>query len=131
MCADYTDINRARLKDSYLLPNIDKLADNLVGYQFISFVDSYSGYNQIPMFRLKRVRTTVMTEKANYQYNAMPFRLNNVDATYQRMMNNIFQEEIGEALEVYMNDMIVKSGQEELHTYHLQGVFKKVQQYDM
>lgn len=65
-----------------------------------------------------------MTEQANYQYNFMSFGLNNVRATYKRMMNKIFQEEIREILEVYMDDMIVKSGVENFHTHHLHWVFK-------
>lgn len=78
-----------------------------------------------------RVKTTFIIEQANYQYNFVFFKLKNVGATYQRMMNNIFHEEIREALEVYMNDMIVKFGWEELHTQHLQCIFKKIRQYDI
>ena len=49
MCVDYTDLNRACPKDAYLLPNIDRLVDNSSGYKLLSFMDEYSGYNQIPM----------------------------------------------------------------------------------
>lgn len=55
---------------------------------------------------------TFMTEGANYMYYAMPFGLQNAGATYQRMMNKVFEKEIGDMLEVYMDDMIVKSAQE-------------------
>ncbi|MCI66685.1 polyprotein, partial [Trifolium medium] len=53
-----------------------------------------------------------MTESGNYYYNGMPFGLKNAGATYQRMMNKVFQGEIGDMLEVYMDDMIVKSHEE-------------------
>lgn len=56
-----------------------------------------------------------MTEHANYLYNIMPFGLKNAGDTYQRMMIKIFQEEIWETLEVFVDDMIVKSVQKELH----------------
>lgn len=59
------------------------------------------------MFGPDRVKKTFMTELANYQYNFMPFELKNDGTTYQRMMNNIFQEEIRKTPKVYMDDMIV------------------------
>lgn len=59
-----------------------------------------------------------MTEQANYQYKMMPFNLKNVGAIYQRMMNKFFKDDKGETLEVYMDDMIVKSSEEELHDQH-------------
>lgn len=59
------------------------------------------------MFGLDRVKKTFMTEHANYRYNFMSFELKIDGTTYQRMMNNIFQEEIRKAPKVYMDDMIV------------------------
>lgn len=84
------------------------LEDNSISYPLLSFLDTYYGYNQIPMYEPDRIKTTFMTEKANYHYNFMPFGLNNVGTTYQRMMNKIFQEEIGKILKVCMDDMIMK-----------------------
>lgn len=71
-----------------------------------------SGITKYQMSRPGRKKTTFMTERVNYQYNVMPFGLKNASVTYQRMMNKIFQEEIGDTLELYMYDMIVKSNQE-------------------
>lgn len=116
MCVDYTDINRAYSKDSYLLLNIDKLVDNSIGYQLLSFLDAYSGYNQIHMYKPDSVKTSFMIKRAKYQYNIMPFEFKNACATYQITMNKIFQEEIAETPEVHMDDMVVKSNQEKLHT---------------
>ena len=62
MCVDYTDFNRACPKDAYHLPNIDKLVDNSSGYKLLSFMDAYSGYNQIPMADENKKKTTFMTE---------------------------------------------------------------------
>ena len=112
MCIDYTDINRACPKDVYPLPNIDKLVDNSVGFKLLSFMDTYSGYNQIPMAKMDKKYTAFMTESGNYYYNVMPFGLKNAGATYQRMMNKVFCNEIGDMLEVYMEEMIVKSTEE-------------------
>lgn len=83
-------------------------------------MDAYFGYNQIPMFGPERKKIAFVIEQANYQHIFLPFGLKNVDATYQAIMNKVFQKEIGETLEVYMDDMIVNFGQEEIHDQHLQ-----------
>ena len=66
-----------------------------------------------------------MTESGNYYYNIMPFGLKNVGATYQHMMNKVFCNEIGDILEVYMDNMIVKSTNELDHAAHLKKVFEQ------
>ncbi|CAJ2662984.1 unnamed protein product [Trifolium pratense] len=131
MCVDYTDLNRACPKDSYPLPCIDKLVDNSSGFKLLSFMDAYSGYNQIPMVVADRGKTAFMTESGNYYYNVMPFGLKNAGATYQRMMNKVFRGEIGDMLEVYMDDMIVKSHEEIDHTAHLRKVFEQARKHNM
>lgn len=72
-------------------------------------MDVYSGYNQILMFDVEREKTPFMTKWPNYWYNAMSFGLKNAEVTYCMMMNKICKDKIGEELEVYLNDMIVKS----------------------
>ena len=123
MCVDYTDHNRACPKDAFPLPNIDMLVDNSTDYKLLSFMDAYSGYNQIPMAMSKKRYTTFMTALGNYYYNIMPFRLKNAGATYQRMMNKVFRGEIGDMLEVYMDNMIIKSHAETDNATHLKRVF--------
>jgi len=62
----------------------------------------------------------------------MPFGLRNVGATYQHMMNKVYNKErMGDILEVYMDDMIVKSKQETDHAAHLKRVFKQTKKYNM
>lgn len=95
-------------KGFLLIPKYCKLVDNLARYQLISFMDAYLGYNQIPMYGSDRIKTTFLTKHSNYQYNVTPFGLKNSNATYQGMMNKIFQEDIWGALYVYMDDMIEK-----------------------
>ncbi|GAU10242.1 hypothetical protein TSUD_421550, partial [Trifolium subterraneum] len=131
MCVDYTDLNRACPKDAYPLPNIDKLVDNSSGFKLLSFMDAYSGYNQIKMAEIDKKKTAFMTETGNYYYNVMPFGLKNAGATYQRMMNKVFHNEIGDMLEVYMDDMIVKSEEEIDHTVHLKRVFDQARKFNM
>lgn len=78
-------------------------------------MEDHFRYNQIPMFGPNRKKTSFMIEQVNYQYNMIPFGLENACAAYQKMMNNVFREEISGTLEVYIYDMIVKATQEESH----------------
>ncbi|MCI08842.1 hypothetical protein A2U01_0029924, partial [Trifolium medium] len=87
-------------------------------------------YNQIPMAKADKEKMAFMTESGNY-YNVIPFSLKNAGATYQRMMNKVFQGEIGDMLEVYMDNMIVKSHEETDHAAHLQKVFEQARQCKM
>ena len=75
MCVDNTDLNKACPKNSYLLPSIDGLVDTASRFRFISFMDAYSGYNQILMHPLDEEKTTFITPITNYYYKVMPFGL--------------------------------------------------------
>jgi hypothetical protein len=69
-----------------------------------------------------------MTEGANHMYNVMSFDLRNTGVTYQRMMNKVFQKEIEDMLEFYMDDMIVKLAEEHQHKDILEEIFTHVRQ---
>lgn len=84
MCVGCTKLNRACPKDSYLLPNIDKLVDNFDGYKLLSFMDMYFTYNQIPMHEEDTNKIAFMIEHANYKYNIMVFTLRNVGETFSK-----------------------------------------------
>ena len=90
MCVDFTDLNKACPKDSYPLPSIDSLVDNASGYATLSFMDAYSGYNQILMHPSDQNKTAFITDFGNYCYKVMPFGLKNAGATYQRLMDKVF-----------------------------------------
>jgi len=83
MCVDFADLNKACPKDSYPLPSIDALVDNAFGCKMLSFLDAFSGYNQIKMHLSDECKTAFMTETSCYCYTVMPFGLKNVGATYQ------------------------------------------------
>jgi len=82
MCVDYTNLYKACPKDSYPLPSIDRLVDGAVGHKILSFLDAYSGYNQISMHPRDKEKTALMTDKANYFNEVMTFGLKNSEATY-------------------------------------------------
>jgi len=82
MCIDYTALNKACSKDAYPLPSIDRLVDEAAGNIVLSFLDAFSGYNQIPMYDRDIGKTTFIIEASNYCYQVMPFGLKNTGATY-------------------------------------------------
>ena len=91
------------------MPRIDRLVDATVGHPRISFLDAFQGYHQIPLALEDQEKTAFMTPVGNYYYKMMPFGLKNVGSTYQRIMIRIFEPQLGKAIEVYINDMVVKS----------------------
>ncbi|XP_019462945.1 PREDICTED: uncharacterized protein LOC109361868 [Lupinus angustifolius] len=131
MCIEYTDLNKVCPKSPYPLPNIDHLVDNSSGYQYLSFMDAYSGYNQIPMYPPDQEKTTFIIDQTAYCYTVMPFGLKNAWATYQRMMSKVFARQIGEHIEVYMDDMIAKSLPDEDHISILENIFQQLCKYNM
>ena len=76
-------------------------------------------------------KMTFITPHGLYCYNVMPFGLKNVGATYQRLMTKIFQPLMRQTMEVYFNDMLVKSKEHLDHTKHLQETFELLRTYDM
>ncbi|XP_071911843.1 uncharacterized protein [Coffea arabica] len=109
MCVDFTDLNKACPKDCFPLPRIDRLVDATVGFDVLCFLDAFKGYHQIEMAEEDRENTSFFTEEGTYCYRTMPFGLKNAGATYQRLVNKLFQNQIGRNMEVYVDDMIVKS----------------------
>ncbi|XP_012461287.1 uncharacterized protein LOC105781298 [Gossypium raimondii] len=86
MYVDYRDLNRASPKENFPLPHIDTLVDNTAKYSLFSFMDGFSGYNQIKMAPEDMEKTTFVTMSGTFCYKVMPFRLKNTGATYQRAM---------------------------------------------
>nr|KYP68742.1 Transposon Ty3-G Gag-Pol polyprotein [Cajanus cajan] len=131
MCVDYTDLNKACPKDSYPLPSIDRLVDGASGYGMLSFLDAYSGYNQILMYPPDQDHIAFITERANYCYRVMPFELKNAGATYQRLMDKVFAKKIGRNLEVYVDDMVIKTKSPAEHVQDIAEIFQQVRQHNM
>ena len=90
MCVDFMDLNRACPKDSYPLPQIDTLVDSIARHELLSFMDAFSGYNQIRMKEEDQEKTSFVTSQGIFCYKVMSFGLKNAGATYQRLMNKMF-----------------------------------------
>ena len=131
MCMDFTDLNKACPKDSYPLPRIDQLVDSIAGHRLLSFMDAISGYNQIKMDKEDQEKTSFITSQGLLCYKVMPFGLKNAEATYQRLVNHMFRPQIGQNVEVYVDDMLVKSLDEERHLDDLQKTFDTLRRHQM
>jgi len=131
MCVDYTDLNKACPRYAYPLPNIDRLVDGAAGNKVLSFLDAYSGDNQIPMATTDMHKTAFITDDANYFYRIMPFGLKNAGATYQRLMDKVFNHLAGHCVEVYVDDMVVKFPSHHQHAKDLEAVFSALRQYNL
>ena len=128
---DYTDLNDACPKDSFPPPHIDQIVDASARHGMLSFLDAFSGYHQIPMHPPDAEKTSFITPHGLYCYNVMPFGLKNVEATYQRLVTKMFRPLLGSTMEVYIDDMLVKSKQRPDHADHLQQTFDLLREYDM
>ena len=131
VCVDYIDLNDACSKDSFPPPLIDQLVDALAGHDMLSFLDAFSGYHKIPMHPPNAEKTSFITPHGLYCYNVMPFGLKNAGATYQRLVTKMFRPLLGRTMEVYIDDMLVKSKQRPDHAAHLQQTFDLLIEYDM
>jgi hypothetical protein len=85
MCIDFTDLNKACPKDSFPLPRIDMLVDSTAGHGLLSFMDAFSGYNQIRMHPANQEKTAFITDQGIYCYQVMLFGLKNAGATFQSL----------------------------------------------
>ena len=94
MCVDFTDLNKACPKENYLLPRIDQLVDSTAGHKLLSFMDAFSGYNQIRMDEADQEKTSFVTSQGLFCYEVMLFGLKNARAIYQRLVNHMFRPQI-------------------------------------
>ena len=131
MCVDFMDLNKTCPKDSFLLPRIDQMVDSIAGHKLLTFMDAFSGCNQIKMAEEDQEKTVFITSQRLYCYKVMPFELKNVGATYQRLVNKMFNKQIGRNMEVYVDDMLAKSREELAHLDDLKETFVTLKQYQM
>jgi hypothetical protein len=109
MCIDYTSLNKACPKDSYPLPHIDQIVDSTTGCDLLSFLDSYSSFHQIRMAKEDRRHTAIVTVDGLYYYVVIPYGLRNALPTFVRAMSKTFGDLIRDKVEIYVDDIVVKT----------------------
>src|SRR4051812_23071605 len=113
ICVDFTSLNKNCPKDHFPLPQIDHIIDSTSGCEKLSFLDAYSGYNQIRLKVEDQEKMAFITSFGVFCYNTMPFGLKNAGATYQRCMQACLKDQIGRNVQVYVDDITSKPGRQE------------------
>ncbi|XP_057803529.1 uncharacterized protein LOC131018847 [Salvia miltiorrhiza] len=131
MCVDYRDLNAACPKDCYPLPRIDQLVDATSGCELLSMMDAYQGYHQVKTYRNDVVKTAFAVCAGIFAYVSMSFGLKNAGATYQRMMDRIFKDQLKENVSVYVDDMLVRSAEARTHADDLEEIFSVVRRHKL
>jgi hypothetical protein len=108
---DFRDLNRVTPKDEYLMPVAETLINAAAGNKILSFMDGNAGYNQIFMAPedIHKAAFRVPSAVGLFKYVVMTFGLKNAGATYQRAMNYIYHDLINKLVEIYIDDIVVKS----------------------
>ena len=109
MCVDYTGLNKACPTDPFPLSGIDQVVDSTLGCETLCFLDAYFGYHQITMKESDQLTTSFITLFGSFCYVIMSFGLKNVGATYQRCMVKCFGDLIGQTVEAYVDNIVIKS----------------------
>jgi hypothetical protein len=109
MCVDYTYLNKHSPKDPFGLPHIDQIIDSTAESALLSFLNCYLGYHQIALKEEDQSKTPFITPFRAYYYKTMSFGLKNIGATYQRVIQTCLGEQIGENIEAYVDDIVVKT----------------------
>ena len=113
------------------MPRIDQLVDTTIGHPQMSFLDAFQGYHQIPLALDDQEKTAFVTPVGNYHYKVMPFSLKNAWSTYQRMMTKMFEPQLGKKVEVYIDDMVVKSKLVSEHVMDLTSIFEILREHKL
>ena len=131
ICVDFTDLSKACPKDNFPLPRIDQLVGSTAGHKLLTFMDAFSGYNQIKMAKEDQDKTVFIMSQGLYCYKVMPSGLKNAVATYQRLVNKMFNKHIGRNMEAYVDDMLIKSKEKLAYLDDLKEIFATLKQYKM
>lgn len=125
-CVDYRALNAVTLKDAYPLPDIDESLAFLKGAKIFTSLDLKSGYFQIRVSEADIPKTAFCCHSGTYEFRVMPFGLTNAPATFQRLMNDIFRDLIGQFVLIYLDDILIYSKRHEEHLEHCSAVLKRL-----
>ena len=133
VCVDFRDLNVATRKDMYLMLIADMLVDSIANNELLSFMDGFSGYKKL-LIAVEDIPKTAFKFHGSigtFKWVVMPFGLKNAGTTYQREMNSIFQDMLGHHMEVYIDDIVVKSKRANEHVDNLRKRFERMRHHHL
>ncbi|MCO5560567.1 hypothetical protein L7F22_014182 [Adiantum nelumboides] len=129
VCVNLKKVNTATIRDHYPLPITDHVIEQVARAEAYSFLDGFSGYNQLSIAPEDQHKTAFATERGTFAYRVMPFGLTNAPSTFQRLMSHIFREFLRKFLEIYVDDLCVHSQKRKEHLSQLRKIFEKCRLY--
>ena len=131
VCVDFRDLNKVSPKNDFPLPHIDMLVDSTTGHSMLSFMDGFFRYSQILMAPEDIEKTFFIAKWDTYCYRVITFGLKNARATYQRAATTLFYDMMHRDVEVYVDDIIVKSRYRVNHLTTLERFFERIRQFGL
>lgn len=128
---DYRKLNEVTIYDSFPLPNIADILDQLGHSKYFSIIDLTSGFHQIPMASEDAIKTAFSTPTGHFQFKRMPFGLKNAPSTFQRLMNTVLSGIQDIKCFVYLDDIVVFSDNLENHNKRLKEVFERLNNFNL
>jgi hypothetical protein len=128
-CVDYRHLNAITVKNKYPLPIVHELLDELARAKWFTKLDFRAGYHQIRVAKADEMKTTFKTHSGLYEFKVMPFGLTNAPASFQSIMNKVFEQLLRMCVLVFMDDILIYSSSIEEHDLHLKQVFQILQEH--
>ncbi|GJV22707.1 putative reverse transcriptase domain-containing protein [Tanacetum coccineum] len=124
MCIDYRELNKLTVKNCYPLPRIDNLFDQLQGSSVYSKIDFRSGYHQLRVREGDIPKTAFKTRYGHYEFQVMPFGLNNAPAVFMDLMNHVCKPYLDKFVMVFIDDILIYSKNKKEHEEHLRTILE-------
>jgi len=131
ICVDFTNLNKVCPKDNFPFPKIDQLVDFMTSFEYLSSLHTNLRYHQIYMHPNNEEITGFITDQGIFCYQAMPFDLKNIGVTSQQIMNKVFNNQIGQNIEAYIDSMLVKNMNFKKYLQDLKEVFSILHKYQI
>uniref|UniRef100_A0A7I5E602 RNA-directed DNA polymerase n=1 Tax=Haemonchus contortus TaxID=6289 RepID=A0A7I5E602_HAECO len=126
LCVDYRELNKCIRQDAYPMPTIDAMLQSMAGKRYFSTLDLYSGYWQIPLTQEAREKTAFATTEGLFQFRVTPFGLSTSPAVFQRMMDTVLKDMLGNEVFCYIDDIMICTKTRERHLELLRAVFTRL-----